>query len=280
VSYRLSGFKPYLLNAPFDEKAILQHLRCDDGYIGIHADLAAIEPTITAHYSEDSSLLKVFRDGLGDIYLDLALELFPNDKELQEGYHPNEPISEAIKKRFSRQRKVAKVIQLAVAYTGTGHTVSKNLTKDGIPTSVPEADRLVQAYWRKFYRVAEFNDRLRELNRAQGYLRNVIGRIIRVPDPEYKDLSNRFIQSSAHDVLVLWVLEIYRLFEEAGIAAKPILLDCHDSTSNQVPKENVEAAKHIYGRALENINQRLGLCVTIKAEIKTFQTLAGLKAQE
>lgn len=280
VSYRLSGFKPYLLNAPFDEKAILQHLRCDPGYIGVHADLSAIEPTITAHYSEDPALLKVFRDGQGDIYLDLALELFPNDKELQDGYNPWIPLSESIKRRFSKQRKIAKVIQLAVAYTGTGHTVSKNLTKDGIPTTVDEANRLVSAYWRKFRKVEEFNNRLRELNRKQGYLRNVIGRIIRVPDPGYKDLSNRFIQSSAHDVLILWVLEIYRISGLDGIELKPILLDCHDSTSNQCKRGTEDRVIEIYRRALDNVNRTLGLSVTVKAEIKTFETLAGLKADE
>jgi DNA polymerase I-like protein with 3'-5' exonuclease and polymerase domains len=280
VSYRLSGFKPYLLNAPFDEKALLRHLQCDPGYIGVHADLSAIEPTITAHYSEDPALLKVFRDGLGDIYLDLALSLFPKDEGLKNGYNPNIPISKEVKKRFERQRKIAKVIQLAVQYTGTGHTVSKNLTKDGIPTTVEEADNYVRAYWGKFWKVHEFNRKLFELNRQQGHLRNVIGRIIRVPFPDYKDLPNRFIQSSAHDVLILWVSEIYGLFKNRGIKASPILLDCHDSTSNQVPSEMVEEAKKIYKEALDNINRRLGLCVTIRADIKTFQTLAGLKAQE
>jgi DNA polymerase I-like protein with 3'-5' exonuclease and polymerase domains len=280
VSYRLSGFKPYLLNAPFDEKAILRHLRCDPGYIGIHADLSAIEPTITAHYSEDSALLKVFRNGLGDIYLDLALEIFPNDKELKDGYNPNIPISKEVKRRFERQRKVAKVIQLAVQYTGTGHTVSRNLSKDGIPTTAEEADNYVRAYWKKFERVAQFNRKLFELNRQQGYLRNVIGRIIRVPFPDYKDLPNRFIQSSAHDVLVIWVLEISRLFEERGIKGQPILTDCHDSTSWQIPAERVGEAKAIYQEALDWMNRELGLCVTIRADIKTFQTLAGLKGAE
>lgn len=280
VSYRLSGFKPYLLNAPFDERLIMKNLLCDPGYIGVHADLSAIEPTITAHYSDDPALVKVFRDGLGDIYLDLAKELFPNDKELQEGYDPNVPITKAIKERFSKQRKVSKVIQLAVQYTGTGHTVSKNLTKDGIPTTKEEADGYVRAYWSKFRKVKEFNYRLKETNKKQGHLRNVIGRIIRVPDVEYKDLSNRFIQSSAHDILVLWVLEIYRRAKEEGIPIRPILLDCHDSTSNQVPLAHLESTKRIYAESLHSINEQLGLSVTVRAEVKTFNTLAGLKGDE
>lgn len=280
VSYRLSGFKPYLLNAPFDEKAIMQHLQVPEGCIGLHADLAAIEPTITAEYSQDPALLKVFRDGLGDIYLDLALTLFPNDKELHAGYNPNIPITKQVKQRFEHQRKVAKVIQLAVQYTGTGVTVAKNLTREGIPTSIPQAHGYVGAYWKKFQAVQRFNKQLKEINRRDGYLRNVTGRIIRVPDPEYKDLSNRFIQSSAHDVLVLWVLEIYRLCKERGIQIKPVLLDCHDSTSNSFFANDIEGAREVYRDALTNINNRLGLSVIIKAETKTFKTLAGLKGEE
>lgn len=280
VSYRLSGFKPYLLNAPFDEKIILKNFKCDPGYVGLHADLAAIEPTITAHYTEDKTLLKVFRDGLGDIYLDLALSLFPKDKELQDGYNGSIPITKACKQRFEKQRKIAKVVQLAVQYTGTGHTVAKNLTKGGIPTTVEEADGFVRLYWSKFRKVREWNYQLKVLNQRQGYLRNVIGRIIRVPDPEYKDLSNRFIQSSAHDVLVLWVLKIYAHCKEQGIKIKPILLDCHDSTSNQVPREYVEQLREIYTRSLKEVNEELELAVTIKAETKTFQSLAGLKGDE
>lgn len=280
VSYRLSGFKPYLLNAPFDERSILKNLKCSEGHVGVHADLSAIEPTITAHYSEDPSLLKVFRDGLGDIYLDLALELFPNDKELHNVYSPNVPIRAEVKRQLARQRKVAKFIQLAVQYTGTGHTVSKNLSKEGIPTTVWEANRYVNAYWTKFAAVANWEAKLRELNRREGLLRNAVGRIIRVPDPNYKDLSNRFIQSSAHDVLVLWVLRIYRLCSERGIDIKPVLLDCHDSTSNQVPVEQEGALRETYVDALAQVNAELGLAVTIKMEMKRFTSLAGLKGEE
>lgn len=280
VSYRLSGFRPYLLNAPFDEKGILRHLQVEPGHTGVHADLAAIEPTITAHYSEDPSLLKVFRDGLGDIYLDLALELFPNDRELHMGYDPHAKITSVVKERFARQRKVAKVIQLAVSYGGTKYTVARNLTKDGFPTTEWEAERMVQAYWRKFAAVAAFNAQLKETNRREGQLRNVSGRIIRVPDPDYKDLSNRFIQSSGHDVLVLWVLRIYHLCEERGILLRPVLLDCHDSTSNQCPTEQVEQLEQVYRDALKDVNDQLGLCVTIKMEMKRFSSLAGLKSDE
>lgn len=280
VSYRLSGFKPYFLNLPFDEKFMMKNFTCPEGYVGIHSDLVSIEPTMTAHYSEDPHLLKVFRDGLGDIYLDLALELFPDNKELHDVYNPNIPITAEVKARLEAPRKVAKVIQLAVQYTGTGHTVSKNLTKSDIPTPVPTADGYVRAYWRKFRKVRECEYQLRELNRKQGHLRNVIGRIIRVPDPDYKDLMNRFIQSSAHDCLMLWVLKIDKLAKERNIDMRPLLVDCHDSTSWAVRKDQKKEAREVFDDALAELNEELGLSVTIRSDTKYFTTFAGLKADE
>jgi DNA polymerase I-like protein with 3'-5' exonuclease and polymerase domains len=280
VSGRLAGFKPHLLNAPFGEKEIMQCFKCDEGWSGVHADLVAIEPTLTAHYSDDPSMLKVFRDGLGDIYLDLALEIFPNDKELKDVYNPRLPVTGAIKEHFARQRKVAKIIQLAVSYNGTGFTVAKNLSAAGIHTTPEEANVLVRQYWRKFRKVAETQYQLRELYRKQGYLVNACGRIIRVPNPEYKDLFNRFIQSGGHDVLVNWVLHIYTICNNRGLQIRPILLDCHDSTSNQCPRDRSDELKEIYKEALQKVNDELELSVPIKMEMKEFHTLAGLKAEE
>lgn len=295
VSYRLSGFKPYLLNAPFDERELMSCLKCDEGWEGLHADFVSVEPAVTAHYSQDPALLKVFREGLGDVYLDLAVTLFPNDRELREGYNPNLPITSEIKERFKKQRKIAKIIQLAVQYTGTKYTVSKNLVFAGFPTSLEEADQLVQAYWKHFRRVALMNESLFLKFERQGYLRNAVGRIIRVPTHvkikkkdgtiwekpvgRYKDLPNRFIQSSAHDLLSMWVLNISRMVRERGLNAKPVILDCHDSTSWQAPKEEIQALEEIFQEALTELNDTVRLSLKLKVDVKRFQTLAGLKGE-
>jgi len=280
VSYRLSGFKPYLLNAPFDEKELLSCFQCDEGWEGLHADFVSVEPAVTAHYSQDRGLLKVFGEGKGDVYLDLARTLFPNNVPLQQYYNPNVPVVSAIKKQFNTERTVAKTIQLAVQYTGTKYTVSKNLNMVGIPTSLSEADAMVQAYWRHFHKVAAMNKALFLRYSKQGYLRNVVGRIIRVPSPGYKDLPNRFIQSSAHDLLVLFVRTIFKKCQERGICIRPVLIDCHDSTSNQFPREQMDAAEQVYRDALTEVNNTVKMTVSVKIEMKRFKTLAGLKGEE
>lgn len=296
VSYRLSGYKPYLLNAPFDEQGLMSCLKCDEGWVGVHADFVSVEPAVTAHYSQDPHLLKVFREGLGDVYLDLALTLFPDDKELKAGYNPSVPVTKEVKDRFKKQRQVAKVIQLAVQYTGTKYTISKNLTYAGHPTSLAEADFLVQAYWKHFHKVKVMNETLFMRFEKQGYLRNAVGRIIRVPThinikrkdgsiwekplPRYKDLPNRFIQSSAHDLLSFWVLGIASRVKELGLKAKPVIIDCHDSTSWQCPKEEVGALEEVFGQVLTQLNKDVRMSVPVKIEMKRFTTLAGLKGDE
>lgn len=296
VSYRLSGFKPYLLNAPFDEKDVMQCLQCDEGWEGVHADFNSVEPCVTAHYSQDPSLLKVFREGLGDVYLDLALTLFPENEDLKAYYNPMLPVTSEVKELLKGPRKIAKVIQLAVQYTGTKYTVSKNLTYGGLPTSLDEAGRLVEAYWKHFHRVAVMNEALFLKFAKQGYLRNAVGRVIRVPThidikkrdgtiwhkelPRYKDLPNRFIQSSAHDLLSFWVLVIARKVREEGLKAKPMLIDCHDSTSWQCPREETPRLQEIFREALTELNETVKMTVPVKIEMKTFNTMAGLKGDE
>ena len=91
---------------------------------------------------------------------------------------------------------------------------------------------------------------------------------------------NRFIQSSAHDCLVFWVLKIDKLAKERKIDMRPLLVDCHDSTSWEVVKEQKWEAKKVFEDALEELNEELGLSVKIGAETKFFTTFAGLKSEE
>lgn len=281
VSGRLGGFSPYLLNAPFSEHRIMSAFTVEPGYVGVHADLTAIEPCVTACYSEDPNLLKVYRDGKGDIYLDLALELFPDRADLRADYDPNGPApSAAVKERYKDLRGVCKIVHLAVGYTGSYFTVAKSLNKAGFPTTEMEARILVARYWKKFAKVKEFTKKLKAVYQEQGHIRNLTGRIIHV-DPHYiKDLLNRLVQSSGHDILMHWVGMIGPALTAAGVPWLPMLVDVHDATNVMVPEAFKEQTRAIFLSTLEELNQQLSLGVKIKAEAKFFTTLAGLKEDE
>ena len=280
VSGRLSGFKPSVLNMPFSEPEVMSALKCDDGFVGVHADLASIEPCVLAHYSEDPTLLKVYRAGLGDIYLDLALDMFPENNELREGYNPNVPITSEVKERFKDLRAICKTIHLAVSYTGTYITVAKNLSKNGYPTTKGQAMDLVKRYWSKFQRVKAFNARLQDIYQTKGPIRNLTGRVIQVPSIYVKDLMNRLVQSGAHDILRLWVMEIIRLFESRAVEWRFWLVDLHDSTTFMVKEGQQDLARQCYENALKSVEQELRLSVPLRMEFKTCRNLAGIKGKE
>jgi hypothetical protein len=60
----------------------------------------------------------------------------------------------------------------------------------------------------------------------------------------------------------------------------PVLPDIHDFTGWAVKEEFYKEAETIYEDSLRELNQRLGLSVTIRAETKPFRTFAGLKGGE
>jgi DNA polymerase I-like protein with 3'-5' exonuclease and polymerase domains len=280
VSGRLGGYKPYALNLPFDSKEAMGPFKVSNGYIGIHADLKSIEPCFIAAYSKDETLLKVHRDGLGDVYLDFARVAFPSNRALRELYNPMEPITNEIKKEFKKERAACKIVHLAVGYTGTSVTVAKSLTKAGFPTTEVEARRLVSQYWELFHKVKDFSERCKQLRESKKYFHNPFGRLLYVPRHFAKDTMNRLIQSAAHDCLMEWVLLIDKMRKEHCPEMRPVLIDCHDSTSWEVPKEHYEKAKWIFEEALRRISSRLNLGINLSCEIKPFSTFYGLKNDE
>lgn len=280
VSGRLAGFRPSVLNMPFSEPDVMRGFVTAPGYRGIHADLASIEPCVLAHYSDDPTLMKVYKEGKGDIYLDLALDIFPDRLDLRQAYDPNATKVGDAKSTFKDLRDVCKTIHLAVSYTGTHVTVAKNLTKQGFPTDKRRAMYLVGQYWKKFAEVKSFNQRLMSVYRTQGSVRNLVGRIIQVPDIYEKDLMNRLVQSSAHDILRLWVTEIVVEFNKRGVDWRHWLPDLHDSTTFMVRMGQEKEAEASYMAALDTVRQQVNLSVPLRCELKFMDNLAGVKGNE
>ncbi len=274
---RCSGFSPNVHQMPIDEAELMACFPVPAGRIGVGGDLTSVEPFFTAYFSEDPTLLKVYRDGLGDIYLDLALDLFPNETELRALYIPTQKPSEDVKARFKLFRQIAKLVHLASQYGAGGPKIALILTQNGIPTSADEGRRLHRLYWKKFKKVKELEAGLYEMYRQDGLIRNLFGRILRLPDMWCKDLLNRFIQSTGHDALMEWVFNVDRLARERGLDMVPYILDWHDATYWHCPPEQAEAAEAVLADALAAVNVAFELPYPLKMSAKRFSTLAEIK---
>jgi DNA polymerase I-like protein with 3'-5' exonuclease and polymerase domains len=212
--------------------------------------------------------------------LDLALDIFPENQGLRQEYNPNEKVTSQIKEKYKDLRALCKIVHLAVSYTGTHVTVAKNLSKAGFPTDKGKAMQLVGRYWKKFSQVKAFNHRIQEVYRHRGFIRNLVGRVIQVPDIFEKDLMNRLVQSSAHDILRLWVREIVSEFKTKGVDWHHWLPDLHDSTTFMVKESQKDLAAEVYTTALNRVKEMINLSVPLKMEMKFMKTLAGVKVNE
>lgn len=292
VSERLGGYAPYDLNMPFNSEPIMSAYRIRPGYVGIHMDLVSIEPCLIAGFSGDATMLKVYRDGLGDVYLDLCLELFPLSeahfydektealiRAFHKEYDTNQPPNGGIKDKFSRLRKIAKIIQLAVGYTGTKYTVSKNLTLAGFPTGLEKADIMVKRYWDRFSRVAVLANKLKALAEQRGYITGLLGRRLFIPHKLTKDSLNRFGQYGGHAILRAIVFKIAAQVKQQSLDMHPVLPDVHDSTSWEL-KGDYEVGRRLIEQAIRKVDGDLALPISIKGEIKQFKTFYGLKNKE
>ena len=290
VSERLGGYAPYDLNMPFASEDIMRAFRVRDGMVGIHMDLVSIEPCLIAGFSGDETMLKVYRDGLGDIYLDLCLDLFPLEEASLYGesidslirrfhgeYNSNVPPKSDQKESFGRLRKIVKIIHLAVGYTGTKFTVAKNLTQAGFPTSEAKAALMVGRYWLRFAKVAALAYKLKSLAKARGYINGLYGRRLYIPSHQTKDALNRFGQFGGHAILRDIV---FRIAEASQGFMFPLLPDIHDSTSWEVPENRYDEGVRIFNAAIEATNRSLALSVNVRGEIKQFHTFFGLKNKE
>jgi DNA polymerase I-like protein with 3'-5' exonuclease and polymerase domains len=277
VSGRLSGYSPNVQQMPFKENGLMECFSIPNGQIAVHMDLVSIEPFFTAFFSRDPILLKVYRDHAGDIYLDLALKLFPENVELQAEYKFLEKPSTEIKNKFKKERDVSKLVHLACQYGGGAGTISKNLTLAGFPTNLSKARNIVKAYWEAFQQVKNFERLLYNIYKEDGKLVNPFGRIVRLPDFYCKDLLNRFIQGTASDCLKTIVMEIARTNGQEKLGMVPLLIDVHDATTWRVPKDNAERAKAVLLSAVDTVSERLGLDFPIRADAKFLENLSDIK---
>jgi DNA polymerase I-like protein with 3'-5' exonuclease and polymerase domains len=278
ISGRPSGFAPNVLQMPVGEESLMACFGPPSGRIGVGADLVSVEPHFTGYYSNDPTLLKVYRDRQGDIYLDLCLDLFPDLVELREAYNPTAAPSDDVKKRFGKERQIAKIVHLASAYGAGGPKIATILTQNGINTTADEGRRLHRLYWRKFRKVKEFEAALYEWHQGDGFVQNPFGRIIRLPEQFCKDLLSRFIQSTGHDANIEWIFRIDKLRKERGVDMRPLILDWYDATYWHCAPEDEARATQILYDALHAVNVDFDLLsAPLRCSAKVFNSLAGIK---
>lgn len=254
---RLSSSNPNLQNIPV-RTPLGKNIRrafvptSADGSI-LAADYSQIELRILAHLSDDEGLKRAFAEGL-DIHASTASEVF------------GVPFHEVDEER----RRRAKAINFGIIYGMSPYGLAEQLAIDS-----EEAERYIQAYFRKYPAVRRYLDRVVSEASRQGYVTTLLGRRREIPEllegnVRLRKLGERLafntpIQGSAADIIKLAMLRIHARLREEKMLSR-MILQVHDELVFDVEAGETRV---LAGMVREEMENAYSLHVPLVVEVGT-----------
>jgi DNA polymerase-1 len=239
---RLSSFNPNLQNIPIKDEfgqRIRSAFVADPGCRLISADYSQIELRVLAHLADDPVLIDAFMLG-EDIHARTALEIFGVPPALQTHEH----------------RRMAKAINYGVVYG-----LSAFGLKGRTGTSQTDAERYIEAYFRRYSKVKELLDCLVEEARTTGRVRTLFGRLRPIPDIHSQDAParnraereamNTPVQGTAADLMKLAMIKVHARLEREKMRTR-MLLTVHDELVFESPEAELEQAREVVKAEMES----------------------------
>jgi hypothetical protein len=287
VTGRLAGKEPNLQQLP-KTLGTLSGLISRPGYSFVDCDVNALEMVVTAELSQDRNLLALYGPEAkkNDIYLFFASMMPILGPPIQAtGYDPYSPTPESIssaKKQCKKERSIAKLLILSDNYGSGVKKKQKILSLNGVDMSLSDVEDMHNALMDAKDGVIQYSSWLHEQWKINGgWVENGYGRPICVDEKYVKDLLNRVVQSTGHDILQLYARIAAELLNEAGVEWYPIVMDWHDESIVEVRDDQVDIAKKIMEiDAYRELNAILGGTCPLKGSAAVAKTLAGIKLEE
>lgn len=215
------------------------------------ADYSQIEMRLMAHLSGDEELIAAFNAG-ADLHNYVAARVFNVGED---------EVSPA-------QRSRIKAMSYGLVYGLSAFGLSAQLK---IP--VPEAQKLMNEYFRRFGRVKDYLDSLVERARKDGYTETLLGRRRYLPEltstnRQVRESAERMalnapIQGSAADIIKLAMKRVEQALLGEGLTSR-MLLQVHDELVLEVVAEEAERVEAI---VRENMGSAWDLSVPLSVGV-------------
>lgn len=232
---RLSSSDPNLQNIPVrseEGRRIRQAFIAEEGFTVMAADYSQIELRIMAHLSQDTGLLKAFKEGL-DVHKATAAEVF------------GVPVDQV----ETHQRRSAKAINFGLIYGMSAFGLAKQLDIDR-----GAAQGYINLYFERYPGVKQYMDETRELAREQGYIETLFGRRLYLPDilakngqrRQYAERTaiNAPMQGTAADIIKLAMLSVDNWLQVDKPAVR-MVMQVHDELVFEVENSYLDQAASI-----------------------------------
>jgi len=247
-----------------------------------YCDYASAEMHVSALASLDPNMLKLYGREANpnhDIYLFNAANIPFWKDEVRTYYDLDNPNKERIdqaKHDLKHIRNICKPTTLAHQYGASHFRMFNELTLLGIDVTEQDCQVIKQTLDNTYPGVVAFGKRLKaEWVSNGGWFLNGYGRPMVVHYSYSKDILNRYIQSTAHDLLTFYI----RLLnpEMRRIGGWPFFVDTHDDTQWSIPADAGEEAARIMHATFDKLNEQLDAPVLFKGDVKIADNLAQIK---
>ena len=220
------------------------------------------------------------------------------DRFKDAGYDPDDvkpEVVKRIKKYLKEDRTTSKTAKLGKNYGMGWKLFRNNLKMKGIFLSEQEAKDIIFGLDDVFpVAYKEFPDELKDEWLAnKGWILSSLGQPIAVSHAKLKDLPNRCIQRSAHDMHQKSIEIVEKVANEEGFTMmwspkaaesgkliSPWIVDLHDESMWAVPDEHVEVFEEIIKKADRDLNDWLAGHIDMTGDPERAQTLADFKVED
>ncbi len=229
---RFSSSNPNLQNQPNnDEYPIRECFIAEEGRQLFALDYSQIELRIMGHMAQDKRFIQAFNNG--------------------------EDIHQKVADDLGISRKQSKTINFGVLYGMGSDSLAWQLG-----TKVRQAEEIIHGYHRTYEGFARWKTRVEQEAIKTGQVRNMFGRIRRIPEAQERNsfyrgqglrrAVNTAIQGSAADLIKLAMVKLLRRFKEENLDAR-MLLQVHDELLCDAPIKQVCDAYDITSEVMEQV---------------------------
>jgi len=230
----------------------------EPGWRLLTADYSQIELRLLAHFTNDDALRKAFAEDR-DVHAAVAAQIYGV---------PQKDVTEAM-------RRVAKTVNFGVIYGISSVGLSARL---GI--SREEGVKFIDAYFARYPRVLQYQQRLLENCKKTGFVTTILGRrrqfdregirsdsVYQNRNQTEREAINMEIQGSAADLIKMAMLNLHRQLHEMKMRSR-MLLQIHDELVFETPPEEAAALTALVREEMTTpLERALRLQVPLKVDL-------------
>jgi len=248
-----------------DGKLIRDYFTASEGNVLLSSDLRQVEYRILAHFVNDYIQIKDIENGL-DIHSEVASDVYKIPKE----------------QVTSEQRDRSKAVTFGLPYGRSAVSLAEEYDMSPI-----EAEEFIKAFFNKYPKVPLWIDKMVEVAKKKGYVKNYFGRkryLPKINDPdnfvrgeEERKVVSTCIQGTASDILSIYTINIARCLKELKSKAR-LVLTIHDDIVLDTPEKEVEQIVKLLKIEMQRPIE--GIRVPIETEIKIGKRWGSLEKYE